>query len=194
MRKLSLALALVCLCWSTAASAVPIQWSVASGGNGNWYEHVSIAMEWHAAKTFSENRSYLGLQGHLVTITSAAEGDFLLVNGLVPTETWIGAFQDLSAPDFSEPSGGWRWVTGEPWDYENWFSWQPDNSPHDEDFVEIHTTGNWNDLPTEGSSFTDPRPVLVEYSTPIPEPSTALLLGIGMMGLGMRRIRTRGEY
>ena len=56
------------------AGAVPIQWTVASGGNGHWYEHVYIAMEWHPAKTFYESRSHLGLQGHLFTITSAAEG------------------------------------------------------------------------------------------------------------------------
>jgi hypothetical protein len=27
---------------------------------------------------------------------------------------YVGGFQDLAAPDYSEPSGGWRWVDGSP--------------------------------------------------------------------------------
>ena len=156
------------------ARAVPVQWTVGSGGNGHWYEHVSVSNDWHGARNLAASRSHLGLQGHLVTITSEEEGDFLLANGLVPTETWIGAFQDVSSPAFSEPSGGWRWVTEEPWGCENWFPIQPDNSPHSEDFVELHTNGRWNDLPAEGSSFTDPpRPWSNMSSFPSPSPSPA---------------------
>ena len=31
---------------STAASALPVQWSVGSGGNGHWYELVSASHTW----------------------------------------------------------------------------------------------------------------------------------------------------
>ena len=30
---------------------------------------------------------------------------------------WLGGYQDTSTPDYREPGGGWRWVTGEPWGY-----------------------------------------------------------------------------
>ena len=73
---------------SGVAGATPVQWTVASGGNGHFYEHVYPAMEWHAAKTFSENRSYLGLQGHLVT-------DYVCCGGRLPSRQWIDSDRNV---------------------------------------------------------------------------------------------------
>ncbi len=188
MRKVVLAVVAMVFGWSSGADAVPIHWTAASGGNGHWYEYFSNQMNWHSARAFAESQSHLGVQGHLVTITSAAERDFLVATNIVPDVTagnpWIGAYQDTSAPDYSEPAGGWRWVTGEPWAFESWNLGEPNDSPYDENFAALYPTGEWLDL----QPFWQHYKVLVEYdTTPIPEPSTALLLGLGLAGMAARR-------
>ncbi len=76
------------------------------------------------------------MNGHLVTITSPAEDDFVvrLLNDArywyAAPDTgfmrgpWIGAVQLEGA---REPDGGWRWVTGEPLLYSNWRNDEPND-------------------------------------------------------------------
>ena len=177
------------------AQATPIQWTASSGGNGHWYEAVDTALAWDAARAFAEGRSHLGMPGHLATITSAAERAFLIANGLPDSlpatlgihRAWIGAYQDPAAPDFGEPANGWRWVTGEAWDFEAWATGEPNNccfaGDPSENFAEIHAGGDWND---HENGFT--IPLLVEYSA-VPEPGPALLLWLGVTGAATRRRR-----
>jgi hypothetical protein len=28
---------------------------------------------------------------------------------------WLGGYQDRNSPQYAEPYGAWKWVTGEPW-------------------------------------------------------------------------------
>ena len=42
---------------------------------------------------------------------------------------WIGGYQDMNASDYSEPDGGWKWVTGEPWSFIGWWEGGPSSSP-----------------------------------------------------------------
>ena len=53
--------------------------------------------------------------------------------------------QDFEASDFSEPAGGWRWVTGEPWSYDRWSPSNPSDSNAGEDYLEIIPSEGWND-------------------------------------------------
>ena len=177
------------------ARATPVQWTVSSGGNGHWYEAVEASLSWDAARTFAEGRSHLGMPGYLATITSEAERNFLIASNLPDSlpatlgihRAWIGAYQDPSAPDFGEPANGWRWVTGEAWDFESWATGEPNNccfaGDPSENFAELHAGGDWND---HEDGFT--IPLLVEYSA-IPEPDPALLLWLGVTGASMRRRR-----
>lgn len=93
--------------------------------NGHWYQAVRVggAITWDDAKAAAQSLTYAGYPGHLVTITSAAESDFVarsVVTAFPASDQWwLGGFQDTSAPDYVEPAGGWRWVTGEPWSYTN---------------------------------------------------------------------------
>ena len=84
--------------------ALPVQWSSASGGNDHWYEVVNhgSGVSWDEAKALAESSTYLGLQGHLVTITSAAEDAFVLGFPVVGIQTWLGGFQD---PEFLARGG-----------------------------------------------------------------------------------------
>jgi hypothetical protein len=106
------------------APAEPVQWP----GNGHFYEVVSVpgTISWEDANTAAAAAS-----GYLATITSPAENDFVfsLVNNPVYwhgfSGPWLGGYQD---PATQQPSGNWRWVTGEPWTYTNWQAGQPNDS------------------------------------------------------------------
>jgi hypothetical protein len=87
-------------------SAVP----VVCPANGHYYECIDngSSISWDAANQIAQSKSFMGKHGHLATITSAQENDFIttnIVNG--GPEIWIGLYQDASSPSYSEPSGGW---------------------------------------------------------------------------------------
>ncbi len=165
-------------------SAAPVQWS----GNGHWYEMILDSKLWSDAKADSEKHSYNGMTGHLVTITSSEENQFIVDqfanHGLV--SAWIGAYQESGTP---EPDGDWQWVTGETWSYTNWAAGEP-NDAGGEDQAEIYLwgeyTGTWNDeKPTVTQGY------LIEYE-PVPIPGAVWLLGSGLIGLvafGGRRMK-----
>ncbi|MBX7075529.1 MAG: hypothetical protein K1X71_20500 [Pirellulales bacterium] len=152
------------------AVAAPLRWDVHDGGNGHYYEAVQQPMDWFAARDAAAAREYDGLPGHLLTMTSAAELDFIRQN-LPLGKYWIGLFQDTTAPDFSEPAGGWRWVTGETFDYANWWPGEPNDLNGHEDAAHTDAAMWWNDL---NPRFNDPY-FYVEYE-PIPEPAAIQLL------------------
>ena len=187
MRKFILLVLAVVFGWSSGASAAPVQWTTASGGNGHWYDVVILTTSWDTAKQLAEQTSHDGLPGHLATITSSAEQAWLW-NALPHTKKWLGGYQP--DPLAEEPDMGWVWITGENWSYTHWNVNEPnDNNPNGgEDYLIVNgdVNGEWNDQSLSGQNkVTD---YLVEFE-PIPEPSTALLLGVGLAGLGMRRRR-----
>ena len=142
-----------------------VQWRVEDGGNGHWYQLSGpFFSSWVLGNSYAEE-----LGGHLVTLTSVSEQTFAatLAFNSTPTQVddcWLGAFQDHSAPTYSEPAGGWRWVTGEPW---NFTSWRPDGQPHGNGDFLVATT-----VPADGLGWVDSGPnhrpgncqAFVEYS------------------------------
>ncbi len=104
-----------------------VQWGLSDGGNGHWYgwHQFDEPLTWEEAQTWAISRG-----GHLVTITSAAEETFVeafLLTQPLPAG-WMGAYQDLDGEDYSEPDGGWRWVTGEAWNFTDWAPGEPNDS------------------------------------------------------------------
>ena len=85
--------ALVLIGLPSSLHATPIQWSTTEGGNGHFYEMIKDVLNpirWTEAKAVAEAQSYQGAQGNLVSITSAAEHDFIMQNLYDGDPTWIG--------------------------------------------------------------------------------------------------------
>ncbi len=155
---------------SSSMAADAVQWRVEDGGNGHWYRTVvhTQSLSWESAKSFSQQAG-----GHLVSITSALESDFVADVARVPSAfnsfvgPWLGGFQDRSDAAYAEPNGGWRWVTGEPW-YSEWQGDEPNNGGTGEDYLMYAGTSpqfadlNWNDF---GPHFAiQPNSFIVEWS------------------------------
>jgi hypothetical protein len=194
MRTILIAVVVMVSSHCGIAQAATIPWAISSGGNGHYYEVViSGEIDWLSAKAAAEVKG-----GYLATVTSFEENDFIYnmiaTNPGIWKDTWVGpwlgGYQDKQIPDFSEPLGGWKWVTDEAWDYANWAVGQPNNSEDSRDpedylhFIGTDTTPSpyWNDLP---SSENAPLGYVVEYdSQPVPEPTAILVLlsGIGAFG------------
>jgi hypothetical protein len=95
--------------------------------------------------------------GHLVTINTSSKAAFVGTFANARPELWqntyggpwIGAYQDTTAPDYSEPGNGWRWVTGEPWSLQNWMAGEPSNGTPSapENFAVLaNSSGQWLDF------------------------------------------------
>ena len=137
-------------------SSAATQWNVANGGNGHWYEVVDGTLKWSDAKGTAEQSG-----GYLATLTSDGENDF--AKTLITGSTFLGGFQDTTATDYAEPTGGWEWVTGEEWDYAPWPQGGPDNStfynPNGENVLEImgpSQSFDWNDANVKKNSERSP--------------------------------------
>ncbi len=111
--------------------------------NGHGYQRFDTPLNWNSAKT-----TCAGLGGHLATITSQTENDWInanIVNGVA--EIWAGGTD-------AAVEGNWTWVNGESWNYTNWNGGEPNNAAGIEDYLSINTgkTGRWNDA-VEASSY-----------------------------------------
>jgi hypothetical protein len=165
-------------------------------GRTHWYEAVYLpqgGVNWVQAKSLAEQAG-----GYLVTLHSRAENDFVF--GLIADRkfwfAWDGSHNHVMNGPFlggcqpagsSEPRGGWRWVTGEPWSYENW-AWEgmpgdrdprPSGQPNDATgnqnvtaFGEVNEpVATWGDFPHKFSSFQSQHDgkaygFVIEYDAP----------------------------
>lgn len=104
--------------------------------NGHKYELYNTSVAWKEAFQYCEQQG-----GHLVTINSQSEQDF--INGLISNSAypriWAGGMDGYT-------EGRWQWITGESFSYSNWGSDEPNNS-NDEDYLMLSRgDGKWNDV------------------------------------------------
>jgi hypothetical protein len=157
-------------------------------GNGSYYEFVSTTVNWATAKSQAAGETFNGRTGHLATVTSLEENQF--ITSKVGTATaWLAGTD-------SAVEGTWKWDagpeegdtfwtgTGSPGTTHNtsnpftyWGSSEP-NQSGDEDCLEIVSggTGRWNDIPCTSS-----KGYVIEYSggggAALKEASTTITVG-----------------
>jgi hypothetical protein len=111
------------------------------------YQFIAGNFSWSEAKADAEARG-----GHLGTITSAQEHEFLRANfsGYADGSliTWLGASD-------AAQEGVWRWVTGEVWDYTRWHPGEPSNNGGLQHYLwsgYLESPSQlWDDISLEGS-------------------------------------------
>ena len=150
--------------------ANPVQWSAADGGNAHSYLAVAFTdpILWPDANDMA---NLLG--GHLVTLTSPEENDFVFhlidhekywYRGINLRGPWTGGYQ---LPGATEPAGGWRWITGEPFIFEIWEPGQPNNMGTNEDRIhfgnKLQRVQTWNDV---AFNFKQVKSYIVEFPDP----------------------------
>lgn len=109
----------------------------APDGTKHQYQIFKGVPLWRQAQVFCEL-----LGGHLATLTSAEENDF--VYHFMRDSGYLTAFFGLSD---EARTGDWIWVTGEPFDYVNWHRDEPSRSPRERYgmYFYKHLDGTWND-------------------------------------------------
>ena len=111
--------------------------------NGNTYYVFNKTMSWSDANDYCNN-----IGGHLVTITSQKEQDFIDNNlNRSGSRLWIGGYR------LNGNSNVWKWVTGEKWNYTNWDDGEPNDSSNvisNENRASVWPH-KWNDLNDESS-------------------------------------------
>ena len=152
--------------------------------NGHYYAYTLEYVSWEDAKTEAESYTFLDTLGHLATITTVEEEEFLFKLKPESGRFWIGASD-------AEVEGEWRWVVGPEagelfWlggvdgtalTYANWIDEAPNNNLTygGQDHATSQYDG-WNDAQDAYVAHS-----LIEFS--VPEPSTLALAFIGVLGM-----------
>lgn len=204
-RSLVLLVAVLVLLTPSSSSAAPIQWTSVSGGNDHWYEAILVpgGIDWTEANNAA---NALGDGWHLATVTSSEENDFIFSlfggnpafynccasgNGNGP---WLGGFST------SIGSNDWQWVTAEPFAFTAWGPSEPFGNGDRVSYFGFQSAlvqPVWNDVPD--SYFLPPLGYIIETSSldaqPVPEPTTFVLIGVGMLALkASKRLRRKSDY
>lgn len=140
-----LSVILVMTCFLTPfVEAEPVEWHLADGGNGHFYDAIPSDLEWEDAKLAALSLEWADVEGHLATITSAEENQFIIDNVGGHGAYWLGGIQ---LDGSQEPEGGWTWVTGEPWGFTYWHTTEPNNDGGEKYLMTIwwNETNLWND-------------------------------------------------
>jgi hypothetical protein len=185
--------AILVVCGFVLVSQAWAQTYTLNPDNGHYYTVEQTELTWEQARVSAIHRSFAGVSGHLLTITSATEQAFAATAFFQDTNKyWLGGFQPAGSP---EPDGNWQWVTGEPFIYTHWKAAEPNNRNNNEDRLEmLPFFVEWNDVAvTEGTLPGLPpgpptrRYFVIEFS--VPEPASLLIAASSAIAVGSIRRR-----
>jgi Ca2+-binding RTX toxin-like protein len=142
---------------------------------GHYYEFIGEEMLWDQAKAAAESKSFMGVQGHLATLTTTEEN------------AAVAAYCKQYVNDSQFPLGvslggqivnnSWTWLTGETWNYTNWWAGEPNNLWPGEDrlmlFLDEGRVGEWNDISWDATGWG----YVVEYDVDAPPASLDTIYG-----------------
>ncbi len=118
--------------------------------NGSQY-YCSVGQDlWTNAQAVCVNNG-----GHLAVINTPEENQFL-ANILTNQSAFIGLSD-------AQNEGNFQWVNGDPLNYTNWYTGQPNNFNGNQDYVELMPDGQWND------QYND---MMLEYIMEVPSCTT----------------------
>ncbi len=156
----------------SGTQAAVFHWSAGDGGNDHYYI-VSPSMSWHTAEGAA-----IMLEGHLASITSEEEQDFIdntiLSDNAFSTEgLWIGLNDE-------HVEGTFEWASGEPVSFTNWHFGQPDNLAADSSNADFAAVNTLSSEPAGKGTWADETPWhwlrgIIEVET---EPDSAALEAI----------------
>ena len=118
-----------------------VQWTVASGGNGHWYQFRRLPLNhcWTQARNMCEADG-----GHLATITSAPENNLLRSLTIKNDPGVLEGGPYIGGTCVGLPWGQFYWITGEPFVYTNWLYGAPNGSQGEtEQYLQFW---RWSDL------------------------------------------------
>jgi hypothetical protein len=171
--------AIILACASVPATlpAAPVYGPIEEFDGRHYQVVVDNGVSWATAKTAAEAQNFEGVPGHLATLTSEAEDEFVeslrSAAGLTRPEVWVGGSQQPCSP---EPGCGWQWLNDEGpigtsqnplLSYSNWLANEPNDisGPGSESHLAIGL-GNvfgWNDEGALGNI----GGYIIEYDTAI---------------------------
>ena len=184
-----------CLLTSVAAIAGPIELS-SSVWSGNGHTYHLLANSGNAGITWTDAESYAvnTLGGHLATVDSLQVSNWLwnTFGKDANIDLWIGLTDQVD-------EGQFKWIaSGQAPLFTNWYPNEPNNSGNEDYVFILHSSfsggngpgaGLWNDGQSSWTGFMGGLNYAIAEtaSSLVPEPTTMLLLGLGLVGLARVR-------